>query len=90
MLKKTLLNNHKTTVLLDKFEKDNSSKIIQIQGTLTSNIHSRKSSDTPYYAFLRSNNNKHSLAECIKSKCKDCEMPVIFRIKNCDYFNCSK
>ncbi|WNE40819.1 MAG: hypothetical protein mread185_000276 [Mycoplasmataceae bacterium] len=78
MLKETLLNNkQKPIILLDEFEKE---KFTKITGTLTSNIRTRESSNTPYYAFFRSDDNsKHSLAKCIKSKCKDCEIPVIFR-----------
>jgi hypothetical protein len=58
----------------------NNNNLTKLQGTLTSKINSRESSNTPYYAFFRKNDdNKHSLAQCIKSKCKDCEIPIIFR-----------
>jgi len=54
----------------------------KITGILTSQIRSKPSSDTPFMAFSRSDSsNKHSLAECERTKCKDCEIPVIFRIK---------
>ena len=72
-------------VLLDEFEKK--SKLTKIQGILTSGIRTKKSSNVDYMAFVReSTNNKHSLEECIAEKCKDCEIPVVFRIKDreCD------
>jgi hypothetical protein len=51
MLKGTLLNNkQKPIILLDEFEKNNLVK--KIQGRLTSNIRTRASRNTPYYAFL--------------------------------------
>ena len=56
----------------------------KITGILTSQIRSKPTSDAPYYAFFRpdSANAKHSLVECEKQKCQDCEIPVIFRIKS--------
>ena len=54
-----------------------------IKGKLTSQIWTRKSSDTPYYAFIRSDDNqKHSRTACERMKCRDCEIPVIFRLSN--------
>jgi uncharacterized coiled-coil protein SlyX len=55
----------------------------KIQGILTSQIRSKPSSDTPAMAFLRpTDSQKHSLAECEKTKCQECEIPVIFRVKS--------
>ncbi|MDR1670535.1 MAG: hypothetical protein LBR43_02330 [Spiroplasmataceae bacterium] len=93
MLKGTLLNNkQKPIILLDEFEKNNLVK--KIQGRLTSNIRTRASRNTPYYAFLwledcvdchntkeicQALTPKHkSCQECAKQKCKDCEIPIIF------------
>ena len=59
-------------------------KLTKIQGILTSNLRSRVSSSTPYMAFLRletADFANHSLAECSASKCQECEIPVIFRLK---------
>ena len=54
-----------------------------LTGILTTNIRAREKSNTPYYAFFRSDdNNKHSLLECETRKCKDCETPIIFRLTN--------
>jgi hypothetical protein len=59
--------------------------LTKIQGILTSNLRSRTSSDTPYMAFLRletADFANHSLAECQRTKCQDCETPVVFRAKD--------
>ena len=58
---------------------------IKIKGILTSNIRTRTSTDVPYMAFFRANDDcekvyRHSLTECEAQKCKECEIPVIFRI----------
>lgn len=66
MLKETKLNN-----------------LTKIKGILTSQIWTRKSSDTPYYAFLRvDDNQKHSRKVCERTKCQECEIPVIFRLSS--------
>lgn len=90
MLKETLLNNNKI-ILLDEFEKEKKDKFVQLQGILTSQIRTREKSNTPYYAFFRKDdNNKHSLNKCIKSKCKGCEIPVIFRLDSDSSNKCCK
>lgn len=69
-----------TVRVLDECEK--TKEQTKITGILTSNLRTRKSSDTPYMAFIReSNNNKHSLIECQTQQCKNCEIPVVFRIE---------
>jgi hypothetical protein len=74
-----------TGTIINKFEKDASlPKLTKIQGILTSNIRSRTSTDVPYMAFFRLKYSDreiaHSDAElCANAKCKDCEIPVIFR-----------
>jgi hypothetical protein len=68
-------------------------ELLKITGVLTSNLRTRESSDIPYMAFFRmeegrdkegyycpSHRMEHKLAECIKQKCKECEIPVVFRI----------
>lgn len=70
-------------ILLDEFEKDKSEKFIELKGKLTSQIWTRKSTDTPYYAFLRRDENqKHSRKTCERTKCRDCEIPVVFRLNS--------
>jgi hypothetical protein len=60
-------------------KKDN---LVKLQGILTSNIRTRESSNTPYYAFFRTDDNqKHSRAVCERAKCQECEIPIIFRPK---------
>lgn len=57
----------------------------KIQGILTSNLRTRTSTDVPYMAFFRANYTDaylHSLSDCRDSKCKSCEIPVVFRIEN--------
>ena len=54
---------------------------VLISGVATSQVRSKTTSDTPAYIFLRINNNKHSQAECADLACRNCEIPVIFRIK---------
>lgn len=84
---KFLKEQKKPIILLDEFEKNNS-KLTKIQGILTSNLRTRKSSDTPYMAFFRNDSvNKHSLEKCERTKCQDCEVPVVFRIANTDHDN---
>jgi len=72
-------------------------KLTKITGILTSQIRSKPSSDTPFMAFFRiedcidCHNTKElcqvlrprhkNCEECANSKCKDCEIPVIFRVK---------
>jgi len=84
-----LKEQKKPVILLDEFEKNNS-KLVKISGILTSQIRSKPSSDTPFMAFVRLDTDAsnyiigfkhHSLEECANSKCKDCEIPVIFRVK---------
>lgn len=82
----------------DDFEKPQEKKQLEkIKGILTSNLRTRTSSNTPYMAFFRANDDcekvyRHSLAQCEAQKCKECEIPVIFRIKTCDgsSHNCYK
>lgn len=69
-------------------KKNKPQQLTQISGTLTSNLRTRKSTDVPYMAFLRleweyetRNNEQHSLEECETTKCKDCEIPVIFKMQ---------
>jgi len=57
---------------------------ITISGIATSQIRTKQTTDTPAYIFLRPNNNNHSQSVCADSKCRNCEIPVIFRIKQ-DY-----
>jgi len=85
MLKETITNNK---VFVDNFQFNNNQQT-KITGILTSSIRTKESSNTPYYCFFRpdSANSKHSLEECERIICKDCEIAVIFRIKRCDY-NC--
>jgi len=55
---------------------------IIISGIATSEIRTKQTTDTPAYIFFRlKENNKHTLTQCINSKCKSCEIPVVFRIK---------
>lgn len=57
----------------------------KIQGILTSNLRTRTSSAIPAMAFFRPEylckSQKHSWEECQRTKCQECEIPVIFRIK---------
>lgn len=87
-------------ILFNEYEKNGSPKLTKIQetmsltkvqGILTSQIRSRKSSDTPYMAFFRpdNSNEKHTSEECEATKCKDCEIPVVFRIKQDFWQKCS-
>jgi len=65
-------------------QQPNNKDWITISGVATSQIRNKSTTDTPAYIFLRQKNNKHSLKECVENKCKSCEIPVIFRIKQ-DY-----
>jgi len=61
--------------------------LTKIRGLLTSNLRSRTSSNTPYMAFFRIDaldTFVHDLKECGKQKCQECEIPVVFRIKDWD------
>lgn len=62
-------------------------QLTKITGVLTSNLRIKTSTNVPVMAFFRSNSaNKHSLAECETTKCQECEIPIIFKIKDptCD------
>ena len=68
---------------LRELEAKESKELTKIRGILTSNLRTRTSADVPYMAFLRletADFKNHSLAECSANKCKDCEIPVVFRI----------
>ncbi|WNE40351.1 MAG: hypothetical protein GBAus27B_000418 [Mycoplasmataceae bacterium] len=72
-------------------------ELVKLKGELTSNIRTKASTNTPYYAFLKSEDcvNCHNVREicqaltpkhkncdeCAKQKCQECEIPVIFRLK---------
>lgn len=76
---KVLTNLAKETVE-NKINRTKGTVKILIQGILTSSIRPKPSTDTPFYGYLRPDSaNKHSLAECERTKCQECEIPVIFR-----------
>lgn len=58
----------------------------KITGVLTSQIRPKSSANVDSYGYLRTKEDKHSLAECERTKCRECEIPVIFKIKapECD------
>ncbi|MDR1670331.1 MAG: hypothetical protein LBR43_01210 [Spiroplasmataceae bacterium] len=94
MLKETLLNNN--GVSTNSANQIVEPKLVKIQGKLTSQIRTRASSNTPYYAFfwledcVDCHNTKEicqvltpkhkSCQECAKQKCQECEIPIIFRL----------
>jgi len=83
-MKETIKPSKSTKTSGENALPSNRTEQIKIQGILTSNLRTRLSSDTPYMAFLRletADFTNHSLAECSATKCKDCEIPVIFRLK---------
>ena len=77
-------------ILLDDLEKKGSVKLTKTQGILTSNLRTRKSSNTPYMAFFRPFRDceEHTIEKCEASKCQKCEIPVVFRLKPCEYKDC--
>lgn len=80
-------NKKEPIILLDKVEK--AKELTKIQGILASNLRTRKSSNTPYMAFFRPKEaNKHYCEECANAKCQECEIPVVFRLKPCEYKDC--
>jgi hypothetical protein len=84
--KENILNTASGNTQIDKipeFTTNSANKVVKITGILTSNLRTRTSSNTPYMAFFRPFRNcqKHPLEECERTKCKDCEIPVVFRIK---------
>lgn len=77
-------------VVNNQAQPSNRTEQTKIQGILTSNLRTRKSSNTPYMAFFRKFRDCeiHTLEKCIKSQCKECEIPVVFRLKPCEYKDC--
>ena len=78
---KETINNSR--VFVNNSELNNNQQQTKITGVLASNLRTRKSSDVPYMAFLRletADFKNHSLEECQANKCKNCEIPVVFRL----------
>ncbi|RHZ35637.1 hypothetical protein [endosymbiont GvMRE of Glomus versiforme] len=83
-----VINNNKSVsereVLLNQQQPK---KLITLKGYTTSQIRIRETSDTPAYCFFKitaplDENTKHSHhKECAEQQCRECEIPVIFRIK---------
>jgi hypothetical protein len=78
-----LLKQKEPIILFDEYEKKESN-LTKITGQLTSNLRARKSSDIPAMAFFRKERKcqEHTIEECQRTKCQNCEIPVVFRIKS--------
>src|SRR5437879_6472393 len=67
-------------ILLDEYEKKDS-KLTKIQGILTNQVRNKKGLGiTKYIAFFRKDRKcqEHTIEECQRTKCQNCEIPVVF------------